>query len=166
MILYLFFFNYVNLPLLQNQIVSACLRHSIIIFCNLGLITKNLNRHHHSYVGDLKRIWIQQLILVILISGVNYYSNFKGCISTKHMKYYCYTVRRTNYDIIISCYTTYKSAMQHISPLNLSSFRWKFLRPNSEGMSLLIDVLQAIKRCYQNLSLRYQGHKESISRYE
>jgi hypothetical protein len=40
------------------------------------------------------------------------------------------------------------------------------LCPNSESMSLLIDVLLAINRCYQNLSLRYQGHKESISRYE
>jgi len=58
--------------------------------------------------------------------------------------------------------------MQHISALNLLSFRWKFLRRNSESMSLLIDVLLAIKRCYQNLSLRYQGYKdkESISRYE
>ena len=34
----------------------------------------------------------------------------------------------------------------------------KFLRRNSESMSLLIDVLLAIKRCYQNLSLRYQVH--------
>jgi hypothetical protein len=39
-------------------------------------------------------------------------------------------------------------------------------KSNSESMSLLIDVLLAIKRCYQNLSLRYQGHNESISRYE
>ena len=56
--------------------------------------------------------------------------------------------------------------MQLISALNLSLFRWKFLRRNSESMSLLIDVLLAIKKCYQNLSLCYQGHKESISRYE
>ena len=46
--------------------------------------------------------------------------------------------------------------MQHISALNLSSFRWKFLHRNLESMSLLIDVLLAIKRRYQNLSLRYQ----------
>ena len=34
--------------------------------------------------------------------------------------------------VCISSYTTYKSAMQHKSALNLSSFRWKFLHQNSE----------------------------------
>ena len=56
--------------------------------------------------------------------------------------------------------------MQHLGAFNLSSFRWKFLCRNSERVSLLIDVLLAMKRCYQNMSLRYQGNKESISRYE
>ena len=48
------------------------------------------------------------------------------------MKQYCYTISRTKYDIIISSYTTYKSAIEHISAFNLSSFRWKFLHRNSE----------------------------------
>ena len=40
----------------------------------------------------------------------------------------------------------YKSAMQHISELNLSSFRCKVLRQISESMYLLIDVLLTTKR--------------------
>lgn len=36
------------------------------------------------------------------------------------MKSYCYTIIKSKYDIIISGYTTYKSAIQHISALNLT----------------------------------------------
>ena len=64
---------------------------------------------------------------VINLKIVKFYKPF--CKSSLFLSWLLYKniKGKMRIDVPISSYTTYKSAMQHKSAYNLSSFRWKFL---------------------------------------